>query len=376
MRSITGPRSASNSSLARRYRTLCDTRAATTVAIVIVAMATAIAWPGGAFSCTRTSSLPIRRISSLSSAGVVKQSRFLRVSRIASSCGVLFRDVRCDATMAGKESPLEKSATMNNMNLLVVGPGVLGSLVGRRWLEQYEGCKVVGQTNTTNRHEELLSLGISPITKDMQSGDKYPYVIFCAPPSGSQDYVREVRAAAQRWDGEGSLLFTSSSGVYDVHNNGLCDENAPIIEKGKSPRLDMLLNAEEEVLKVGGNVVRLAGLYTRDRGAHTFWLQKGSVDARPDHYLNLIHYEDAADLCIAILKKKIREQVFMGCDNTPVTRQDIMDITLQSGKFKGGFRGFTKSEGPLGKKMNNNRTREMVEWQPQYHSFGDFINRN
>lgn len=32
------------------------------------------------------------------------------------------------------------------------------------------------------------------------------------------------RAAAQRWDGEGALLFTSSSGVYDVHDNGSCDE--------------------------------------------------------------------------------------------------------------------------------------------------------
>jgi len=32
------------------------------------------------------------------------------------------------------------------------------------------------------------------------------------------------RVAAQRWDGEGALLFTSSSGVYDVHVNGFCDE--------------------------------------------------------------------------------------------------------------------------------------------------------
>lgn len=32
------------------------------------------------------------------------------------------------------------------------------------------------------------------------------------------------RAAAERWDGEGALLFTSSSGVYDVHDNDLCDE--------------------------------------------------------------------------------------------------------------------------------------------------------
>lgn len=38
-------------------------------------------------------------------------------------------------------------------------------------------------------------------------------------------------------------------------------QNAPVTEKGVSPRMDRLLNAEEEVLKVGGNVVRLAGLY-------------------------------------------------------------------------------------------------------------------
>jgi len=60
-------------------------------------------------------------------------------------------------------------------------------------VQSHEGCKVVGETNTTNRHEELLSVGISPVTKDTQSGDKYPFVIFCAPPSGSEDYAAEVR---------------------------------------------------------------------------------------------------------------------------------------------------------------------------------------
>lgn len=32
-------------------------------------------------------------------------------------------------------------------------------------------------------------------------------------------------------------------------------------------------------------------LYTETRGAHTYWLSKETVDARPDHILNLIHYE-------------------------------------------------------------------------------------
>lgn len=67
--------------------------------------------------------------------------------------------------------------------------------IGVVWcgVQLHEGCRVVGQTNTTNRHEELLSLGIFPVTKDSHSGDKFPYVIFCAPPSGSENYAAEVR---------------------------------------------------------------------------------------------------------------------------------------------------------------------------------------
>lgn len=54
-------------------------------------------------------------------------------------------------------------------------------------------CNVVGQTNSTNRHEELRSLGIIPVAKDASKGEKFPNVIFCAPPSGSADYAAEVR---------------------------------------------------------------------------------------------------------------------------------------------------------------------------------------
>lgn len=31
--------------------------------------------------------------------------------------------------------------------------------------------------------------------------------------------------------------------------------------------------------------------YKSDRGAHSYWLEKGIVEARADHVLNLIHYE-------------------------------------------------------------------------------------
>ena len=39
-----------------------------------------------------------------------------------------------------------------------------------------------------------------------------------------------------------------------------------------------------------------------DRGAHVYWLEKGTVEARPDHILNLIHYEvKCPSLCLHLL---------------------------------------------------------------------------
>ncbi|KAJ4749987.1 NAD(P)-binding Rossmann-fold superfamily protein [Rhynchospora pubera] len=100
---------------------------------------------------------------------------------------------------------------------------------------------------------------------------------------------------ARNWNGEGSFLFTSSSAPYDNYDNYWCYEDSPVVPLGRSPRTDVLLKAEDVVLEAGGCVLRLA---------------EGIVDARPDHILNLIHYEDAASLSIAIMKKRLRSRIF------------------------------------------------------------------
>ena len=43
-------------------------------------------------------------------------------------------------------------------DLLVVGPGVLGSLVGKLWLESHPGATVIGQTNTTTSHDQCARM--------------------------------------------------------------------------------------------------------------------------------------------------------------------------------------------------------------------------
>ena len=45
------------------------------------------------------------------------------------------------------------SSGRNESDLLIVGPGVLGSLIGKLWSERHAEAAVVGQTNTETNHE-------------------------------------------------------------------------------------------------------------------------------------------------------------------------------------------------------------------------------
>ncbi|KAM5569082.1 hypothetical protein ABKV19_016549 [Rosa sericea] len=220
-------------------------------------------------------------------------------------------------------------------DLLIVGPGVLGRLVAEKWREEHPGCEIYGQTVTVDHHEELIKVGINPCLKGTKTDHKFPNVIFCAPPSRTSDYPGDVQVAALNWNGEGSFLFTSSSAPYDCNDNSPCDEDTPVVPIGRSPRTDFLLNAEKVVLEFGGVVLRLAG------GAHVYWLSKGTVEANPDHVLNLIHYKDAASLSVAILKKRLRNRILLGCDNHPLSRKEVMDLVNKSGKFTKMFERFT-----------------------------------
>uniref|UniRef100_A0A0E0MWC9 NAD-dependent epimerase/dehydratase domain-containing protein n=1 Tax=Oryza rufipogon TaxID=4529 RepID=A0A0E0MWC9_ORYRU len=223
-------------------------------------------------------------------------------------------------------------------DLLIVGPGVLGRIVAKRWQQEHPGCKIFGHTATTDHHSELTQLGIIPSLKG-PAVQKVPYVIFCAPPYRTDDYPGDLRVAASNWNGQGSFLFTSSTAVYDCSDNGLCSEDSPCVPIGRSPRTDVLLKAENAVLEAGGSVLRL----------------------------------DAASLAIAIMKRRLRARVFVGCDNQPLSRQEIMDLVNRSGKFDTKFQGFTGTDGPLGKRMENSKTRAEIGWQPKYPSFTEFL---
>jgi len=75
--------------------------------------------------------------------------------------------------------------------------------------QEYPGCEVYGQTATNNHHEELSKIGVNPSLKWTKDSHKFPYVIFCAPPYQSSDYLGDLRLAilSLKW----VLLFMFTS---------------------------------------------------------------------------------------------------------------------------------------------------------------------
>jgi nucleoside-diphosphate-sugar epimerase len=230
-------------------------------------------------------------------------------------------------------------------------------------------------------------LGLTPRTRDQADGRRFPYVLFAAPPSGSDDYPAEVAAAARMWDGSGSMVFTSSMSVCAAEDGSeVSDENCPLVPEGKSPSTDRLLVAEQATLAAGGNVVRLVGLYHAQRGPHTFFIRQGEVARYGGYVVNMLHYEDAAGLAVAVLRGdgasaaqggRWKEHIFVGTDGHPLTFQEMVDACFASGVFSGSVK-FTAPEPPAGsgrgKRVKNDLTRKLLnDWTPKYSSFAGFF---
>jgi pyrroline-5-carboxylate reductase len=118
-------------------------------------------------------------------------------------------------------------STMASKNCAVVGVGVLGTSLCRQILEspEFAGCTVTGITKTSNRHAEIRehvgaenSHRLRLVTAEERGDDKYENVVFCAPPSGFEDYPGAVKDAVDKiWVGPekgGVFVFTSTGAVY------------------------------------------------------------------------------------------------------------------------------------------------------------------
>lgn len=266
--------------------------------------------------------------------------------------------------------------TAASSDLLIVGSGVLGRLVSAEWYRLHPQSTVVGETRTTTSHSDLSAQHIRPAL----AGTTSPcpsFVVFCAPPSGgTPDYAAAVAATVARAPPDARVVFTSSASVHGTVP--LVTETTP---PGVAGRAAVLANAERAVLShPNGVVVRLSGLYTRSRGAHSYWLRIGEVTAPQDGTLNLIHYEDAAHAVVCALLVPTDDmaawpqRTCLAAANRYVTRRQVCEAALRHPDFQNSvLPKFSSTEEPQGRTYHNEWTRRVLQWTPRWESFEDFM---
>lgn len=140
-----------------------------------------------------------------------------------------------------------------------------------------------------------------------------------------------------------------------------------------------MVGAEEACRKRGGCCLRLAGLYTLERGAHSFWLNSGKdVSGPADGIINLLHYDDAASACLAALRvgsKVVQGRTFLVSDGNPLTRKQIcesaMKAKIYADKKMPKFLGDDNE--PKGKIYDGTVSNSVLQWKPKYSSFDEFM---
>ena len=275
---------------------------------------------------------------------------------------------------------------MVDNSLKVVGAGQLGLRVALLWKRKFPESNIFLKTRSHDeaRTHSWSKAGFKPLSKETESRDspvKAKNVLFCAPLTNNPSYVDDVRESLYSWSKEdgGVFVFTSSSGVYEEKDGGIVDEKSPV--KQNSDRYKILLQCEDVVKAAGGIVMRLAGLYTKRFGPHSYWLKNSSgiieSPSCPNGLINLIHYDDAASVIVDALTIVPGEpnKVFLVSDGVPTSRQDICQAAMKCPEYsKSIFPKFTGNPTKVeGKRCNTTRVREAFGWRPKFQSFADFM---
>jgi len=261
-------------------------------------------------------------------------------------------------------------------DLIIIGAGSLGGRVGARWGELHPEATAVAETRSTRRHESLRAAGMQVRLRDDDPPEVFPNLLFAVPAS-HPDYTSECERAVCVWSGDGNFVFTSSTAVYAEAEGNSCTEESPL---ATSERALPLLESEQIVRNSHGIAVRLAGLYDRERGPHRVYLRKVESARRPDGLVNLLHYDDAAALCALALDRGVPGSTYLGCDNTPITRQELVAAAAAAEREIAGAEearacAFTGTHGPLGRRCDSTSTRESLGWAPEHGSFRDWLRR-
>ncbi|XGI83656.1 NAD-dependent epimerase/dehydratase family protein [Halorutilales archaeon Cl-col2-1] len=262
----------------------------------------------------------------------------------------------------------------------VVGCGYVGKVLARRLVDR--GHEVYAITRSGVEIDGVESVETDVTRPDLRlpdpvSDSDYVFYLVSAGSRDTDDY-REAYVEGQRnvidvIDGDSTLIYSSSTGVYETVDGSRVDETTEI--EGKTRKTRVLLEAEEVTHQNGGTVVRFAGLYGPGRYGLNRYLSDEGTDATetettvPTGYLNLLHRQDAARALEHVaIRDEADDNLYLACDNEPVERHELARwLAEKTGRETGRLVDETKGSN---KRCSNDRLRS-TGWEPNYSTFRD-----
>lgn len=220
---------------------------------------------------------------------------------------------------------------------LIFGCGYLGERAAALW--QQAGEQVAAVSRSANRAEELRATGLTPVVADVTvrtSLNNLPaadVVVWAVGRDRGQD-MREVyvnglanaldalsvspprrfvyiSSTSVHGEADGERITEESSCTPDRENGRICLEAESLLRK--SPLAERAI------------ILRLAGIYGPGRLPNLQKLIAGErLTAEPEHRLNLIHVDDAAQACVAAAGHNVSSpDLFLVSDGNPPTRREF-----------------------------------------------------
>lgn len=220
---------------------------------------------------------------------------------------------------------------------LIFGNGYLGSRVARRWRENGDEVHVV--TRRVATAEAWRDAGFAAHVANvihpeslagLPAADTLLFAVGhdrSAGPSIDEVYVAGLQNTLDALAGRvGRWIYISSTGVYGPAGGDWIDEETPC--GPERPGGIACWQAEQRlVASVSANQairLRLAGIYGPQRVPFLELLQAGeSLPTPPDSWLNLIHVDDAAEICRWAADAAKPESLYVVSDGQPVLRRDF-----------------------------------------------------
>lgn len=290
-------------------------------------------------------------------------------------------------------------SSLTNQRLVIFGCGYVGGALAEAALAA--GAEVTALTRNAEKAAALAARGVRVVVGELSDSAWHaqiePGADFVAdtvsaaeptPDGYRRSYVAGLRSilawAARGPRPIGTLLYTSSTGVYPQGGGAVVDESAPTTGASETGRI---LVEAEELLRSAPTagvrrwfILRLAGIYGPDRHHLLNALRAGTTQfgGEPSFRMNLAHRDDivSALLACALAPDGIANEVFNVSDDAPATRAELVGwLARQLGRPAPQFSGAAAPSARKGGAVTPDRIirsakiRRVLGWTPRHPDF-------